>query len=270
VRLDEDADLLPRLAADAAEAAEADEAGMAAEAAEADEAGDPIEDAERRFLVVTGRTGPGPARTPRSTAPTGVQTEHEKRTRKSVRKSGSRSRSSPSESEEITTRKSSVAIRVNPQKKAKSEPPVVGAAFYPRRSRFREEKSVLFFSIFQKNVFFRLFCFCVFVFLCLCLCLCFCVCVCVCVFVFLLFVVLVTPPPKKAAPCSITDPGAARNKRFSVSWGSPRWWLDAPLVGKKSRYLNEKTTPKKGPSDGKKGLTSALCARKGARPYGCG
>jgi hypothetical protein len=73
----------------------------------------------------------------------------------------------------------------------------------------------------------------------------------------------------QAAPCSITDPGAARNKRVSVSWGSTRWWLDAPLVGTKSRYLNEKTTPKKGPSDGKKGLAYAICARKGARPYGC-
>jgi hypothetical protein len=36
----------------------------------------------------------------------------------------------------------------------------------------------------------------------------------------------------QAAPCSITDPGAARNKRVSVSWGSTRWWLDAPLLKK--------------------------------------
>jgi hypothetical protein len=78
------ADLLPRLAVEAGRADEADEA---AEAAEAVEAGDPTEDAERRFLV-TGRTGPGPARTPRSTVPMGAKTEREKRTRKTERAHG--------------------------------------------------------------------------------------------------------------------------------------------------------------------------------------
>ncbi len=87
MRLDEDADLLPRLAVEAGEAAEAGEAGRADEAGRGAEAGDPTEDAERRFLV-TGRTGPGPARTPRSTVPMGAKTEREKRVRKTERAYG--------------------------------------------------------------------------------------------------------------------------------------------------------------------------------------
>jgi hypothetical protein len=79
-----------------------------------------------------------------------------------------------------------------PTEKAKSEPPVVGAAFYPRRSRFREEKSVLFFLFSKKMFSFGRFVFVfvfvfvfafafVFVFVFLY------VCVCVCVFCFCVF-----------------------------------------------------------------------------------
>ena len=98
---------------------------------------------------------------------------------------------------------------------------MVGAAFYPGRSRFREEKSVLFFLFFKKNVFFRPFCFfvvfCFFVFLFLCFCvfvfLSFYVfvflCLCLCFFVFFVFLCFLgVQPARLKGPTERPEKGA--------------------------------------------------------------
>ena len=100
---------------------------------------------------------------------------------------------------------------MNPQKSEKVSR-AVGAAFYPRRSRFREEKSVLFF-LFSKKMFsfgrfvFVFLCFCVFVFAF------------VFVFVFVFFVFLCflgVPTARLKGPTQ-----RARKKARRVGWRGP-------------------------------------------------